>query len=107
MCIRDRHQHVRGAGAEAVRAGARRRERAHADQERAQRLPRDRDLEGRRDAVTAAAASGTRLPKLGAALLASGHEFPQELAVPAQRASALPETVSYTHLRAHETPEHL
>ena len=43
--------------------------------------------------MTAAAASGTRLPKLGAALLASGHEFPQELAVPAQRASALPEKV--------------
>ena len=43
--------------------------------------------------MTAAAASGMRLPKLGAALLASGHEFPQELAVPAQRASALPEKV--------------
>jgi tagaturonate reductase len=42
--------------------------------------------------LTAAAATG-RLPKLGAALLASGHKFPRELAVPAQRASSLPEKV--------------
>ena len=86
---RARHQHVRRARAEAVRAGARRRERAHADQERAQRLPRDRDLEGRRHAVSVAPATG-RLPKLGAALLASGTTFPLELAVPPQRTRRCP-----------------
>ena len=35
----------------------------------------------------------SRLPKLGAALLASGHKFPRELAVPPQRAVPLPEKV--------------
>src|SRR5213075_3085619 len=45
-----------------------------------------------RHALTAAAATG-RLPKLGAALLASGQTFPQELAVPPQRTPALPEKV--------------
>ena len=42
--------------------------------------------------MSVAPATG-RLPKLGAALLASGHRFPQELAVPPQRTSSLPEKV--------------
>jgi hypothetical protein len=39
------------------------------------------------------APAAERLPKLGAALLASGQTFPLELAVPPQRTSALPEKV--------------
>jgi tagaturonate reductase len=42
--------------------------------------------------VSVAPAAG-RLPKLGAALLASGQTFPLELAVPPQRTPALPEKV--------------
>ena len=73
-------------------AGARRRQRPHADQERAQRLPRDRDLEGRRHALSVAPGGSSRVArKLDAQLLASGHKFPQELAVAPPR--ALPEKV--------------
>jgi len=38
-------------------------------------------------------AAAARLPKLGAALLASGQTFPRELTVPSQRGLPLPERV--------------
>ena len=70
----------------AVRAGARRRQRPHADQERTQRLPRDRDLEGRRHAVSALSRSRARRAAAGVRA-----QLPAELAV--TRRSALPERV--------------
>ena len=76
----------RSSGRRAVFAGARRRQRAHADQERAQRLPRDRDLEGRRHALSVA--GGGSIAEARRALLASGHELPPELAVRAAARAA-------------------